>query len=272
MTKQTLYNGQTVSVASGQWNGDSLAFAGISDAPGGTPAVTFTGSNALARITDTGTARAPGEGAIMLAPGGTLTTGRLAISHATLAVSERPGASVTFNGTSQISNDSTLTAAAYAGASPYTVNGTMNIDGTSTVNMDYVSVAGTGTFHLTGEDALLRVGAVGAGATVVLDGGMLSLANGMDFLGTITDSAPGSSRIGPMSSVDVYNALNATRETFDRTTGVLSLFTAQGTEVTSLKFRGTGELYAAPTAGLATNYMAITSHPSAGALPITLTS
>ena len=95
--------------------------------------------------------------------------------------------------------------------------------------MDYVAIAGTGTFHLTGENALLRAGTVGAGETVVLDGGMLSLTNGMKFLGTITDSAPAASRIGPFSSVDVYNALDAVQETFNRTTGVLDLFDAQGT-------------------------------------------
>jgi hypothetical protein len=118
----------------------------------------------------------------------------------------------------------------------------------------------------------LRLGNVYAGETVVLDGGMLSLTNGMNFLGTITDSAHGSSRIGPISSVDVYNALGAARETFNQTTGVLNLFDARGTELANLKFTGRGELYAAPTTGLATNYIAITSHPSAGALPVTLTS
>jgi hypothetical protein len=271
VTKHILHNGQSATVTAGAWNGDTLTFAGISGASGTTPTVTFTGSDILAGIADSGTASAAGEGSIMLTPGATLTTGGLAVSHASLAISGRPGSSVTFKGISQISNDSTLNATAYAGAAPYTVGGTVNIDGTSTVNMDYVSVTGTGTFHLTGEDSLLRLGSVGAGETVVLDGGMLSLTNGMGFLGTITDSVPASSRIGPIASVDVYNALSATRETFDVTTGVLNLFTAQGTEVTSLKLRGTGELYAAPTTGLATNYMAITSHPSAGALPVTLT-
>ena len=109
---------------------------------------------------------------------------------------------------------------------------------------------------------------VGAGETVVLDGGMLSLTNGMNFLGTITDSAPAASRIGPIASVGVYNALDAVQETFNRTTGVLSLFDTQGATVANLKFAGTGDLYATPTSGLATNYIAITSHASAGALPV----
>jgi hypothetical protein len=136
--------------------------------------------------------------------------------------------------------------------------------------MDDVAVSGGGTFHLTGGAALLRVGAVAAGETVVLDGGMLSLADGMNFLGTITDAAPAVSRIGPTASVDVYNALDAVRETFNPTTGMLDLYNAQGTEVTGLRFAGTGELYAAPTTSLPTNYIAITSHPTSGALPVTL--
>jgi hypothetical protein len=101
---------------------------------------------------------------------------------------------------------------------------------------------------------------------------MLSLTNGMSFLGTITDSAPTASRIGPISSVAVYNAMDAVQETFNQTTGVLDLFSAQGTEVANLKFAGTGDLYATPTTGLATNYISISSHPSAGALPVTFTS
>jgi hypothetical protein len=272
VSKQSLHNGQSTIVAADQWDGDSLAFAGTSGAAGQMPTVTFTGPNTLTRITDVGTASAIGHGTINVMPGGAVTTGGLTVTDATLSINERPGTSFTFDGISRISKDSTLTATGYGGAGKYTVNGTMNIDGTSTVNLDYVTVAGTGTFHLTGEDALLRLGNVGAGETVVLDGGMLSLTNGMNFLGTITDSAHGSSRIGPISSVDVYNALGAARETFNQTTGMLNLFDARGTELANLKFTGRGELYAAPTTGLATNYIAITSHPSAGALPVTLTS
>ena len=83
---------------------------------------------------------------------------------------------------------------------------------------------------------------------------MLSLTNGISFLGTITDSAPGSSRIGPIASVSVYNALDAVQETFNETTGVLKLFNAKDQMVANLRFAGSGDLYATPTTGLATNY------------------
>lgn len=272
MTKHTLQNGQSITVASDQWDGDSLAFAGTSSAAGQTPTVTFTGPNTLSHISDIGSPSAPGYGIIDVTPGGALTTGGLRVSNATLFLSERPGTSVTLNGTSQITNASTLTATGYAGTGAYTVNGTMAIDGTSTVNMDSVAVSGSGTFHMTGGNALLRVGSVGAGDTVVLDGGMLSLASGMSFLGTVTDSTPAASPIGPTASVAVYNAMDAIQETFNQTTGMLDLFNAQGTEVANLKFAGAGDLYATPTAGLATNYIAISSHPSAGTLPVTFTS
>lgn len=265
MVKHTLNNGQSVTVAADQWDGSVLAFAGTSTAFGQTPTATFTGANTLANITDTGSATIHGQGAITLMPGGALTTGGLTVNAATLYINERPGTTVTLNGTSTIANGSTLTATGYAGAGTYFVNGRMNIDATSTVNMDYVTVKGTGTIHLTG-NALLRAGVVSSTSeTVVLDGGMLSLTNGMNFQGTITSSTPASSRIGALASVDIYNAIDAVRETFNRTTGMLGLFNAQGKEVASLKFAGTGDLYAAPTTGLATNYIAIT-HSAAGSL------
>jgi hypothetical protein len=271
VTRHTLHNGQLVTVSTGKLDGSNLTFAGASSAAGQTPSVIFIGRNSLTNVTDNGTTGAAGYGAINLAPGVALTTAGLTVSAATLWLSELPGSSVTFNGDSRISNGSTLTATGYADTGIYNVSGTMTIDGTSAVNMDAVAVTGSGTIHLTGESALLRAGNVGAGETVVLDGGMLSLTDGMKFLGTITDSAPGSSRIGPISSVGVYNALDAVRETFSETTGMLSLFNAHGSEVARLKFAGKGDLYAAPTSGLATNFILITPHPSAAALPVTFT-
>lgn len=272
MAKHILHNGQSASVAASQWKGDQLAFAPNGAAAGASPVVTFTGANTLAGVTDIAAAAAPGGATISLIPGAALIIGGLTVDRATLLFSERPSASVTFNGTSHIGNNSTLTATGYGGQGKYQLNGTMAIDGSSTVNMDYVSVTGNGTFHLYGESALLRVGAVGAGETVTLDGGMLSLANGMSFLGTITDSAPAASRIGPIAAVAVYNTMDAVREVFNQTTGTLDLFNAQGSETAHLKFAGAGTLYAAPTVGMATNYISITSHAYAGSLPVTLTS
>jgi hypothetical protein len=271
MTMHVIRNAQSVSVGADQWDADSLAFAGTSSALGQTPTVTFTGLNTLVAVRDTGTTAIPATGAINLMPGSGLTTAALSVTSATLWINERPGTQVTFNGNSWITQGGTLTATGYANTGAYHVNGTMSIDGTSTVNLDYVAVSGSGKFHLTGANALLRAGTVSASETVVLDGGKLSLTNGMNFLGTITDSSPTVSRIGAASSVDIYNALTAVRETFNRTTGVLDLFDKLGSEVANLKFAGSGTLYAAPTIGQATNYMAITSHSTAGALPITVT-
>ncbi|HEX2940095.1 MAG TPA: hypothetical protein VHO91_03545 [Rhodopila sp.] len=270
MTTYVLRNYQSAAIAGDGQNDDILHLDGT--IPAGAPTATFVGSDALIGVNDAGTLTQHGYGVINLMPGAAISTQTLAVYRANLSINERPGSSFTFNGVTNIVTGSTLTAAGYAGVSNYTVNGTMNIDGTSTVNMDYVKVNGTGTFHLTGEDALLRLGSTGPDTTVKLDGGMLSLTNGMSFLGTITDSAPSSSRIGPMSCVDVYNAMSAASETFNRTTGVLDLFNAQGSMVANLKFAGTGDLYAAPTTGLATNYISISAHQTAGALPVTFTS
>jgi hypothetical protein len=43
--------------------------------------------------------------------------------------------------------------------------------------------------------------------------------------------------------------------------GIVNMFDATGGMLANLKFAGTGDLYAAPTTGMATNYVAITSHP-----------
>jgi hypothetical protein len=266
----TLHSNQSVTVYDGAWTGDSLRLDGQAGTVSNAPYATFTGYNDLFNVINTGVDGGHSYGAIAVAANSTLASQGMYVSAATMTFSEQFGADVTFNGLSQVINGSTLTATPFRGYSDYTLNGKMAIDGTSTVNMDYVAVNGNGTFNLSGEDALLRLGSVAAGTTVVLDGGMLSLANGMDFLGTIKDSAPASSRIGVFSSVDVYNAMTAVRETFNETTGMLKLFDAQGGSVASLKFAGKGDLYAAPTTGLATNYIAITSHP--GGLPISITS
>lgn len=269
MNHITLHSNQSVVVYNGAWTGDSLNLDGSRGTIGEAPLAMFNGLNALAYVVDTGTYAAPGHGAIAVASNSTLTTNGLLVSSATLTFSELFGSSVVLGGSSKVVNGSTMTATPYRGYSAYTVNGTMTIDGSSTVNMDHVSVNGSGTFQLTGEDALLRLGTVSPSATIKLDGGMLSLADGMNFLGTITDSAPAASRIGAFSSVDVYNAMTAVRETFNETTGILNLFDAQGGMVADLIFAGEGDLFAAPTSGLATNYIAITSHP--GGLPVTIT-
>jgi len=271
MTNHLLQNGQFVNVGAAQWNGDTLTFNGTSGAAGQTPTVTFSGLNALSGIAVAGSAAIQGYGAINIAPGGGLTIGSLSALQARLSIAERPGTSVTFNGTSDIDNGSTLTMTGYGGAGSYTLDGTMHIGAASTVNLCYVAVSGTGTTFLSHADSLLRESSVSAGETVKLDGGMLSLSDGMHFLGTITDSAPATSRIASGASVAVYNAFDAVRETFNRTTGVMDLFNGQGADVAHLRFAGHGDVYAAPTAGLATNYMAVSTHLSAGMLPVTFT-
>ncbi|MDQ2801570.1 MAG: hypothetical protein M3Y41_02350 [Pseudomonadota bacterium] len=231
------------------------------------------GTNNLLRVAASGNAAAPTYGGVTLSVGTTVTTGAIDLSHGNLGVFERPSGSLIINGASRISNDSTLTVTAYSGQGSLDLNGTMNIDGTSTVNMDNFSVSGHGTFHLTGEDALLRTGNVAAADTVKLDGGVLSLTSGLQFLGTITDSAPAVSQISPFAAVEVFNAYAAVRETFDRSSGMLDLFASQGKAVANLHFGGSGDLYAAfnAAAGNGTGAMVISSHAAANDLPTTYT-
>lgn len=275
MTTYTLSNNQSQIIPTNPSGTDILHLIGTSATA--VPVATFNSSDALVGINTSGTQLPngtfqPGFGSINLMAGAVISTQTLSVDHATLSISERPSASATFNGVSNITNGSTLTATGYSGTGVYTVNGTMNIDGTSTVNMDYVKVQGSGTFHLSGTNPLLRLGNVTSGTTVKLDSGMLSLTNGMSFLGTITDSTPTSGAIGSSASVDVYNAMTAASETFHTSTGMLQLLDNAGNTVASLHFAGNGPLYATPTSGLSTNYIAISTHQSSGSLPMHLMS
>jgi hypothetical protein len=269
MTTYVLHTGQSATINGGSGD-DSLYFAGYGAA--GEPVATFTGGDALRAVSATGTDAEAGFAVINLMPGAAMGTNSLNVDHATLSINEMPGSAVAFDGSVTLSHRGILVATGYRGISNYTLNGAMTIDGSSVANFSVVNLQGDGTIHLAGQDSRLWLSATGTGTTVVLDGGTLDLTNGMSFLGTITDSAPQASRIGPMASVNLFNAMSAASETFDRTTGMLGLFDAHGTQVAALKFAGTGDLYAVPTSGLQTNYIAVTSHASAGALPVTFTS
>ncbi|HEY8288326.1 MAG TPA: hypothetical protein VIG49_03585 [Acetobacteraceae bacterium] len=269
MTNRILPNGHAVLVNNAEWNGDSAFFMGA-PSPSQEGFATFAGNNTLAGMTVDGPAGVPAYGGVSINPGVTLTVAGIHLRNGNLSVAERPTGALALTGTSLISQHSTLTVTGYSGVGSVSLGGVMNI-ANSTVNMDYVPVSGNGTFHLTGQNALLRVGAVGAGDTVKLDGGMLSLVDGMRFLGTITDSTPRGSAISPAATVEVFNAGDAVREVFNTTSGMLDLFNAQGAEVANLHFAGGGALFAEKTTGLPTNYVAITSHPSANMLPVTFT-
>ena len=270
MVNRILQSGQRVFVGANEWNGNSVSFVGASS-PSQEGFVTFNGANTLSGMTVDGAAGSPGYGGVGIGPRVALTVGGITLDNGNLSVSERPYGALDVTGTSQIANNSTLTMTAYGGVGTFALNGVMSIDGSSTVNSDYVPVSGNGTFQLTGNNALLRLGHVDAGDTVKLDGGTLSLTDGMHFLGTITDSVPTASAIAPTASVHVYNAADAVREVFNTTTGMLDLFNAQGGEVANLHFAGGGPLFAEKTTDQPTNYVAITTHQSADSLPVTFT-
>jgi len=255
-------NGQSISLAAGQWSGQWITFAGTSAAFGQDPVVTFLGNDTIGRISISGTAQTPEYGAVSVAPGVSVAVGGIDLSYGSFAVAERPYGALTVTGTSNITHGSTVTATAYSGVGAFTLDGVMNIDGSSTVNLDYLPINGSGTFNLTGKNALLRMGQVGADTVVKLDGGVLSLRDGMHFLGTITDSSPAAGVISPFAEVDVYNAMDAVRQSYDTTTGMFGLFNAQGVPVANLHFSGTGPLHAFKTSGLPTDHIVISEHPS----------
>ena len=267
MTTRVLGNGQSAAVGDHQWDSDSIVFRGTSSSVGIDPVVTFSGTNDLGSISVYGYGARSGYGVIQLNAKSAVSTNGVHLSNGRLAIDQRPGGMLVMNGKSWLSNHSTLGATALYGLGSVQLNGAVNIDGTSTVNMDYMPVTGRGTFRLTGEGALLRLGSVSAAITVKLDSGMLSLTDGMRFLGTITDSSPSESRISASSSVQVFNTWAAVAEVFDRSNGVLELLDANGQRVAHLKFAGRGDLYARPDA--AAGSVVISSHPSQDSLPVT---
>lgn len=274
MTNHVLSNTQSAFAGDRQWNGDTLTFAGTSSIPHQLPMATFSGANRLGAISVVGTRSVTATGGITISAGATVASGSLNVAGGILDIVERPAATVILNGSAHVSGHATFTVSGTSRTGTVQLNSTVEL-ADSTMNVDAgVNLTGRGTIHLTGATALLRVGNVGAGETVKLDAGMLSLANGMTFQGTVTDSNPAASRISPLASVAVFNAADAVRAVFNRSSGMLDLFNGQGREVAAIHFGGHGDLYTAwtPSAGNGTGAMVISSHPSANALPVMFTS
>jgi len=141
MLNITLHSNQSVVVYNGAWTGDSLALDGVVG-----PRMRPIGN--VHRLRRAGLRHRHGRlwnarlCAIAVAADSSLTMKGLTVNDATMTFSENFGSTLTLGGNSQIVHGSTLTATPYRGYSAYTVNGTMAIDGSSTVNMDYVAVNG----------------------------------------------------------------------------------------------------------------------------------
>jgi hypothetical protein len=265
--KVTYGNGQNIYSDSGQLNGYEVDFAGTSQLT--EPFLTITGnlppaapyaSTTLSSVEVHGSSsHALAYGSLGFSPlsAGVITNG-IHMSYGDLTLNQQM-AKVTLGGTSIVNNDSTLTVlGGRYHAARYTLNGTVFVGNGSTVNAEEALFSGGGSINLNAATATVDLKTADTSIQVNINSGMLSLKDGMSFLGTIHEAAAGTTKI--------FNTLDAVKETFNQSTGVLDLLNSAGANVASVRFTGSATLYA--TRDLVTGAMDITNTHQTGSLPV----
>ena len=177
----------------------------------------------------------PGGGLPSTGDNLTLTHG-VTLSYGNLNIFGDMGGTVTLDGASTVTNDSTFTATGGRSlVSPFVLNGSMTVSNQSTADFHNATLEGHGTVNIEA-GSTVDMSTVLAGLHVnVAKGGYLLLqsANGhpptdLSFHGTINEAAGG--------TVLVYGAQSAVREIFHTATGTLDLLNKAGTQIASLQF------------------------------------
>ena len=263
----TYGNGQRIGSSPGRLNGYEVVFAGTAQQT--EPILTISGSLPPAvpyASTTLYSVEVHGTSSLALAYGylgfNPLSTGVIAngihMSYGDFTLNQQ-GAKVTLSGTSVINNDSTLTVlGGRYHTAPYTLNGTVFVGSGSTVNADEAQLSGGGSINLNAATAAADLKTADTSIHVNVNSGVLSLKDGMSFLGTIHEASTG--------TTEIFNSLAAVRETFNQSTGVLDLLNSAGANVASVKFAGSATLYATPDA--ATGAIDITNTHHTGSLPV----
>jgi hypothetical protein len=235
--KVTYGNNQIVSVIPGQLNGYEVDFAGISQQT--EPFLTLIGS-------------------FSSSAGTTLSSVAVASSHALAygSMSFFPlSIGVIANGVHLSYGNLTLNQQT---ANVTLLHGSVNVGNGSTANFEEAQLSGGGTFNENSATAKVALKVADSSLHVTITQGMLSLKDGMSFLGTIREGASG--------TTEIFNASAAVKETFNQSTGVLDLLNSAGANVASVKFTGSATLYATPDA--ATGAIDITNARHTGSLPV----
>ena len=262
MPRLVLQNNQIFTAYLNQLNGNDVVFGGTDPVGSTTPALNIIGDTALNTVSVTGTAATPEHGIIGMGKVVSLTVNNgVHLSNGTLSVNESPVDHFALNGVSTLDSNSTLTVAGFIGAGAAAVNGAVWLRSGSTLDMGSDAVTGAGSVNLAGGTTLARLGSVGSDIVVNLNRGVLALADGMHFLGTVHEQAP--------AVTEVFNATSAVKEIFSQSTGVLDLLDVQGAKVAEINFgAGSSPLYATPDA--MTGSMDITHTQHANSLPVLL--
>ena len=274
----------TTSLQFGQDNADCFVFAGT--ALGNAPILQFLGSggtgasNAVGALTVKGTTVSPYKpayGAIAQnAHGNVVSTGGLQLSDGTLSDTMASGTALTVNGNSSIANGGTLIASS-GSLGTFDVGGTITLSplGNNILNLSSVKVGGSGVISQQGENDITYVSSV-TGPHFELSAGVLQLANPTGFNGTIgpVSTASGATAMGIFGQIDILNAMNVAKGSFDTTTGMLSLLNSAGGNAGTIHFAGvaTGlRLTQEPAVAGKTAYLAIndtSGNSAAGNIPL----
>jgi hypothetical protein len=247
-TTHTLAPGTTTTFQFGLDNGDSFIFAGTSlgDAPtlqflgiGGFGSTNTTG--ALVVKGTPGSPNAPAFGKItQAAHADVVDRGGFQITDGALTDTMAGRATLTIENTSTLANGGSLTVSS-AGQGTVRIDGTINVGagGTNVLNLNDVNVVGTGVVIQQGENDTTLVSSV-KGVDFVVDGGTLTLANPTGFNGTIgpISAAAAAPAMGIFGEVDVLNAMDVAKGSFDTTTGMLSLLNSAGADLGDIHFAG----------------------------------
>jgi hypothetical protein len=187
------------------------------------------------------------------------------ISNGSLRIGTADGETVTLNGNSIITNNSTFTA--YGGryqADRFVLNGSMIVANKSVADFSHATLKGNGTVSV-GYSAEVDMKNLLAGINVVVAGGRLHLlrpgAGEIHETGTIYET-------GGTSLVELDVPQVPTKEIFHTATGTMDLLNKAGAEVASLKFAPGSREYAQVEGGAGHGpTVFITTTPEAHALP-----
>lgn len=182
---------------------------------------------------------------------------------------------ITVNGPGIVGVTGSVTVPASGGQGTFTDNGTVNLGalGTNVLNLNNVTLAGSGFIQQQGENDATYVSAV-SGVDFAVSGGTLTLANPTGFNGTIgpISATSGAAAMGTFGQVDIMNAMNVAKGSFDTTTGMLSLLNSAGSDMGDIHFGGvaTGlRLTQEPARGSSSAYLAINDQGTGGNIPLT---
>ena len=185
------------------------------------------------------------------------------VTDSTLLIDQVAGAKLVLDGNSAL-NGGTISASA----------GTLVLDGTITLgpgpvtllDLDKEKLQGHGTVIQQGESGTIRVGRVAPGVKFQIAGGVMAIDDPLSFKGTIGPLPYGNNlALGIFGEVDVYQAYDTARATFDTSTGVLALLNGKGRDLADIQFSGNvSGLHLTKLANPSVHYIAINDQGTQG--------